>query len=70
MPRKYKAAASTPCTLESFPRISAALQMTESIAFPYAISPYPVSAEVVETITSGSVVTMDTTAAPVKSPGR
>ena len=49
--------------------ISAELQMTEPTAFPYAIELTPRSAEVVETITSGSVVPIETTVAPMTNSG-
>ena len=45
--------------------IRAALQMIEPTAFPYAISPCPMTADVEETITSGKVVPIDTIVAPI-----
>ena len=45
------------------------LHIIEPIAFPYAISPEPLTAPIAEVITSGSVVPMDTTVAPIRSSG-
>ena len=51
-------------------QIRAVLQMMEPIALPYAMEPIPFRAEVVETMTSGRVVPMETTVAPISISGR
>ena len=50
--------------------IRAVLQIMEPMAFPYAIAPCPSMAPVAETMTSGSVVPMETTVAPTMISGR
>lgn len=45
--------------------INAVLQMIEPIALPYAIAPLLFTAAVTDTITSGRVVPIDTTFAPI-----
>ena len=49
--------------------ISAVLQITEPIALPYAISPWPLTADPADTMTSGRVVPIDTTVAPIRISG-
>ena len=49
--------------------IRAVLQMMDPSALPYAISPCPLSALLADTMTSGNVVPMDTTVAPIRSSG-
>ena len=49
--------------------ISAVLQMIEPMALPYAIAPIPLAALVADTITSGNVVPIDTTVAPISISG-
>jgi hypothetical protein len=49
--------------------INAVLQIIEPMAFPYAIAPLLFIAAVTDTITSGRVVPIDTTVAPIISSG-
>ena len=49
--------------------MSAVLQMIDPNAFPYASCPCPCAALVADTITSGSVVPIDTTVAPIRTSG-
>ena len=49
--------------------IRAVLQITEPMALPKAMEPLPSSAPCAETMTSGSVVPMETTVAPMSSSG-
>ena len=50
--------------------IRLALQIIEPMAFPYEIPEFPSSAACEDTMTSGSVVPIETTVAPIKSSGR
>ena len=47
--------------------INAVLHMIDPMAFPYAMSPCPAAADVADTITSGKVVPIETTVAPIKT---
>ncbi len=49
--------------------MSAVLQMQEPMALPYAVWLWPSPAAMEETITSGIVVPMDTTVAPMRISG-
>ena len=45
------------------------LQIMEPIAFPYAVWDWPTAAAMEDTMTSGIVVPMDTTVAPIRISG-